>query len=277
MRILFALLYLLSFPALAEITIVTSIKPLQQLTSAIMQGAGEPQLLIKHQISAHHFAFKPSHFSLINQANLIIWISRDFESGFHRLPEIMSKKTTSLELLKALDLAHEDGHIWYSPVLLPRIANQILRALNDIDPANAAIYQRNTDRLIQSINLWAATTRADIAKVKPRYMLDHNFLSHFEHDFGIEAIAVLHDSHDQHGGIQQLQTIESALLQSPVKCLLINESAPSKLARNFAVKFKLDIHKIVDPGNVGSADGEAIEPAFISSLNRLSSIMQQCH
>lgn len=271
MRALITLFCLLSFSALADVKVVTSIKPIHQMTSTIMRGVGEPELLIKQQASAHHFSFKPSHFTLIKNADLIVWIGRDFESGFRRLPDILSQKTKSLELLTTLDMNHANGHIWYSPRLLPKAANQILLSLIKIDPANAEVYKRNTEQLIGSIKQWAQSTKAMIVKTKPQYILDHDFLSHFEQDMGIEAAAVLHDGHDQHSGIHEIQEIESALRESSIKCLLINEPTPSKLARNFADEFDLKIHNIMQPDN-----NEKHLSGLIGSLNRLSSIMKQC-
>ena len=271
MRSFIALFCLLSFSAEAKINVVTSIEPIQQITGAIMLGIDEPKLLIKQQVSAHHFSFKPSHFNLIKKADLMIWISRDFESGFQRLPDILRKKTRRLELVPALGLQHQDGHIWYSPTLLPKIVNQISRALVDIDPANAAIYQSNAEKLIDSIKIWEQTTSAMIKQINPQYILDHDFLSHFERDTGIKAAAVLHDGHDQHSGIHEIQVIESALRGSSIKCLLINEPTPSKLARNFADEFDLKIHNIMQSDNSGQH-----QSGLLNSLNRLSSIMQLC-
>ncbi|MGK0398069.1 MAG: zinc transport system substrate-binding protein [Gammaproteobacteria bacterium] len=272
MRTFIILSLLLPFSAMANIKVVTSIEPIHQITSAIMRGVYEPELLIKRQVSAHHFSFRPSHFTLIKNADLMIWIGRDFESGLQRLPDILSKNTRQLELVKALNLQHQNGHIWYSPVLLPIIADKILTALKDIDPTNADLYQSNTDQLIASIQKWANLTRSNIKKAAPRYILDHDFLSHFEQDMGISTTRVLHDSHDQHNGIQALKEIETTLRESPVKCLLINEPSASKIAKNLAREFNLEIHNIRLP-----SDNQQQQPDLIDSLNRLSDIMQHCH
>jgi zinc transport system substrate-binding protein len=272
MRILIILSVLLPFPVIANINVVTSIEPLHQITRAIMQGVHEPELLIKRQISTHHFSFRPSHFTLIKNADLMIWIGRDFESGFQRLPEILNEKTKQLELVKALKLQNQNGHIWYSPILLPLIINKILTALKESDPSNVDLYQSNTDLLIASIQQWANLTQSNINKKTPRYILDHDFLSHFELGMGITPTAVLHDSHDQHNGIQALKEIETNLRESPVKCLLINEPSASKIAKNLAKEFSLEIHNIRL-----SSDNQQQEPSLIDSLNRLSDIMQHCY
>jgi zinc transport system substrate-binding protein len=253
MRILIILSVLLPFPVIANINVVTSIEPLHQITRAIMQGVHEPELLIKRQISAHHFSFRPSHFTLIKNADLMIWIGRDFESGFQRLPEILNEKTKQLELVKALKLQNQNGHIWYSPILLPLIINKILTALKESDPSNVDLYQSNTDLLIASIQQWANLTQSNINKKTPRYILDHDFLSHFELGMGIKEI-------------------ETNLRESPVKCLLINEPSASKIAKNLAKEFSLEIHNIRL-----SSDNQQQEPSLIDSLNRLSDIMQHCY
>jgi zinc transport system substrate-binding protein len=270
MRTLIILFCLLPISAVANINVVTSIEPIYQITSAIMQGVDQPKLLIKRQVSAHHFSFRPSHFTLIKNADLMIWISRDFESGLQRLSDILSQDTRRLELIKALNLQNQNGHIWYSPILLPMITDKILIALKDLDPTNADLYQSNTDQLIASIREWANLTRSSINKAAPRYILDHDFLSHFEKGMGIEATSVLHDSHDQQSGIQALREIKTALRELPVKCLLINEPSASKIAKNLSNEFNLEIHNI-------SLLSDNHQPSLIESLNRLSAIMQHCH
>ena len=187
MRCFLLLFCLMPLAAQAKVNIVTSILPLQQITAAIMQGAGEPELLIKNQHSAHHFAFKPSHFRTLKSADLLIWIDRHFESGFQRIPEILQQSTTSLELLRALDLKNQDGHIWYSPKLLRKIIEQIAASLIAIDPAHAELYQANTQTLQQAIVDWAQFTSNQIASAKPQYLLDHDFLVHFQADFQLKA------------------------------------------------------------------------------------------
>lgn len=265
MRCLLVLFCLLPFVAQAKVNVVASILPLQQITAAIMQGAGEPELLIKNQHSAHHFAFKPSHFRTLKSADLVIWIDRHFESGFQRIPEILQQSTTSLELLRALDLQNQDGHIWYSPKLLRNIIEQISTSLIAIDPERTDIYQANTQTLQQAIVDWAQYTGNLFASAKPQYLLDHDFLVHFQAHFQLKALATIHNSHDQHGGIQAMRLIEKQLGESAAKCLLTNEPEVSKIGRNLSDKFSLSVH------HVGKAD------SFVEHLYSLTAILVKCH
>jgi len=244
MRVLIFLLSLLPITSQAGINVVTSIQPLYLITQSIMEGASEPVLLIKSESSIHDFAFKPSQMRQLKQADLVILIDRDFENGFQRMPEIVNRNAAMIELRRALGLRQQDGHIWYSATLLLQIIDQIRKALVRLDPPNAVIYSLNSDRLSNLIDSWGQSTRRRLASNKPAYLLDHDFLSHFETDMNVKAVAVLHDSSEQSPSIRELQQIQQQLTQTPAKCLLYNESYPSKLAGNIAQKFNLPIYSI---------------------------------
>ncbi len=271
MRCLFFLLYLLPIVTQAEISVVTSIRPLYQITAAIMQGTGTPELLIKSDHSAHHFALKPSHFSLLQQADLVIWIDRHFENGFLRLAEILTAKSRRLELLPVLGLKNADGHIWYSPSLLMKISNQITHMLSELDRANQSVYQRNNGEFQHEITLWKQEVKRIIDKRNPRYLLDHDFLNHFETEFHLKAIAVIHDNHDQQVGIQALQTIEQKLKTQLANCLISNDTDFSRLGKNLARQFSLTRHSINSFANEGD-----VASRFIRHLNHFAEILRSC-
>ena len=271
MRLLICLLCLLSCSAIASPRVVTSIQPLFQITSTIMQGVGEPNLLIGAKSSTHHFSFKPSHLQRLEKADLVIWIDRYFESGFQKLPEMLSENTQALELLRVLGLEQEDGHIWYSPTLLLKIAGQIESSLAKIDPAHADIYRSNTRQLVEAITAWGTAIRKQLANASPEYLLDHDFLIHFERDMNISAVAALHDANERPPGIRELKRIEKQLQISPARCLLVNEASPSRLSLSIAEKFNLPVYHI-------GLQTEAGEPSsgMIESLNRLSTALLNC-
>ena len=102
MPLLILLLCLQVTPVLAASPrVVTSIVPLQEVTAALMVGVAIPEAIIAEQASAHHFALRPSHMRLLQQADLVIWIDRGFESGFQRISQVLPGNTVQLELLPA--------------------------------------------------------------------------------------------------------------------------------------------------------------------------------
>lgn len=55
-------------------SVVTDIPPLHSLAAAVMQGVGEPVLLLEKGASEHHYQLKPSQAAAIAEADLVIWI-----------------------------------------------------------------------------------------------------------------------------------------------------------------------------------------------------------
>ena len=168
------------------------------------------------------------------------------------------------ELLRVLGLENQDGHIWYSPKLLINIIEQISASVIAIDPAHTELYQANTQTLQQAIVDWAKLTESQFSSAKPQYLLDHDFLVHFQAYFQLKALATIHDSHDQHGGIQAMQLIEKQLGESAAKCLLTNEPDVSKIGRNLADKFSLSVY------HIGIADN------FVEHLYHLTETLARC-
>lgn len=67
--LLFASTMLLAAPAIAAgPNVVVSIKPIHSLVASIMQGVGEPSLIVEGAASPHTYNMKPSNASALQAA-----------------------------------------------------------------------------------------------------------------------------------------------------------------------------------------------------------------
>lgn len=271
MRLFILLLCLQSATLSAAPRVVTSIAPLHELTAAIMKGIGEPAVIIKDHASTHHFAFKPSHMRLLQQADLVIWIGRQFEAGFNRVPDVLPPSAQALELLPGLGIENGDGHVWYSATLLLRSIEIIVTALTKLDPENQAQYRMNAASLVEAIETWREDKQSQWRSRQPRFITDHAFTAHFETDMGIKAIATIHDQHDTHGGFKDLNRIEDQLRIKPAACLLTLESPASPLARNLAQKYQLQVVNVL---TLAVTDPQS--PLIIQRLDQLNAALRTC-
>jgi zinc transport system substrate-binding protein len=64
----------------AEIDVVASIKPVQSLVASVMQGVGEPVLLVKGTGSEHSYSLRPSEARALEQAELVFWVGETMET-----------------------------------------------------------------------------------------------------------------------------------------------------------------------------------------------------
>ncbi len=271
MRILLLVFCLQPLLVQAAPRVITSIAPLFEVTSAVMQGVGKPQLLIEEGSDAHHYSFKPSQMRLLQQAELVIWIDRGFETGLHKLTQVLPQAVSQLELKPALGIAGNDGHIWYSSRLLEQMAERISAELQRIDPANAPAYQSNREHIGAQLRAWRSEKLEPLQRLQPKFITEHDFLGHFASDSGIHALASLFDSHDQPGSLGELSRLEKQLQQNPVACLITLEVTPSALAQKLALKYRLKIINI-NPAIDTNSGGAGI----LRRLDRLTESLSSC-
>ncbi len=93
--------------------VVASIVPVHSLVASVMEGVGEPELLVPANVSAHDFALKPSDMRKIASANLVVWIGETMET--YLVKPLASEGAATLELLDAAGVdphtyGHEDAH-----------------------------------------------------------------------------------------------------------------------------------------------------------------------
>lgn len=94
--------------ALAEVNVVASIKPVHSLVAAVMEGVGEPSLIIDGAASPHNYALKPSQAQTLEQANLVFWVGHELEAFLEKPLETIGANAKSVELIDAHDLIKLD-------------------------------------------------------------------------------------------------------------------------------------------------------------------------
>ncbi|MDZ7824026.1 MAG: zinc ABC transporter substrate-binding protein ZnuA [Ahrensia sp.] len=99
-----ALLATSAISAHAEVNVVASIKPVHSLVAAVMEGVGEPSLIVEGAGSPHTYAMKPSQAQMLEQADVIFWIGHEMEAFLEKPLETLGANATSIELMDAHDL-----------------------------------------------------------------------------------------------------------------------------------------------------------------------------
>lgn len=60
--------------------VVVSIKPIHSLVASIMQGVGEPSLIVEGAASPHTYSMKPSNAAALEKADVVFWVGHGLEA-----------------------------------------------------------------------------------------------------------------------------------------------------------------------------------------------------
>ena len=92
---------LLSSTAMAAPNVVASIKPVHSLVAAVMEGVGEPTLIVRGAASPHTYALRPSDAGALEGADLVFWTGHGMELFLADALTTLSGSATVVELAEA--------------------------------------------------------------------------------------------------------------------------------------------------------------------------------
>jgi zinc transport system substrate-binding protein len=87
--------------AMADIKVVTSIKPVHSLVSGVMVGVGLPSLIIDGSGSPHTYSLKPSQAQQLQDAKLVFWMGDELETFLEGPIENIAESATTIRLIDA--------------------------------------------------------------------------------------------------------------------------------------------------------------------------------
>lgn len=299
-----ALTLLCADAALAQVRVVTSIKPLQMIASAITDGVSEPALLIPSTQSYHHFVLRPSSVRTLNQAELFVWVGPELETYLtgavqQGMPEqqvlqvlalpglvihhAQHEGTEAVEIIvpdQGLHAGHKhlegddiDPHLWLDTRNARAIARAITQQLMQIDPDNQQSYAQNLITFEQ--NLDALDESLNTSLVMPaefQYAVYHDAFRYFERQFGLQHDVVFVGSEEIQPGVRHMLALRDAVANRNINCLM--EDVTSQASTVETVLGEKEVERVrADTTGQSLTSGPT---AYIQLIENLANAFQQC-
>lgn len=249
-----------------SVAIVTTIKPIQMLVTAIAGEQLKSVQLIPDGVSPHHYALKPSDTKQLHSASLIFRIDDDFEIFLNKSLQQINQNTSVVSLanvegvqLISLNKDHEDHeehhvyshskdlHIWLDPNNAIAMSRIIAKKLAEIDPKHKQDYNDRMNQLITKIQV--ADEKLKI-KLKPMsnkaFMVFHNGWGYFEKHYGLKNITVINQSPTDQLGVAKVKVIRNMIKRKKIECLFSEPQSKAAILQTLikgshAKASKLDI------------------------------------
>ena len=239
-----ALLFAPLFACAAQPVVVASIKPVHALVAGVMQGVGEPLLLISGGASPHEYSLKPSDARALGAAQVVFWIGPELES-FLVKPLANTPTARSVTLLDAPGVtllplraggaweAHDhdhdhdhdpaasrDVHLWLDPVNAAAMVRQMAAVLGAADPARQAEYARNGAALVERLDRLNQQLASALAPVREQpYLVFHDAYQYFERRYGLNAVGSVVLKPEQRPGAKRVADIQARVRERKVRCV----------------------------------------------------------
>ena len=273
-----------SYSAIAEIKVVTTIKPIHSLVSVVMDGVSNPSLIIEGSNSPHNFSLKPSHAKMLEEADIVFWIGEDLESFMEKPLNSLAKNAVqisfmdlkSIEKLKFREMSdhddhddhghddhhgHEDedddsnheghnhgefdAHIWLDPVNAKAMVSEIAHELSELDPSNKSNYEKNAEKMISSLDDLIERVSTTIPK-NSSFIVFHDAYQYFENRFNIKAAGALTLNPEVLPGAKQIAEIQEIIEHDSVKCIFSEPQYNPKIIEMLSADMKV-LTSVLDP------------------------------
>jgi len=249
--LLFAVAWLLGLgfwgtPLLAAPRVVASIKPLAGLATMVLDGVGEPQLLLPGGSSPHSYALRPSQMRALHAADLVIWVGPQLESFLAkplRDPSLVARSLQAtalpgLHLLPAReggawgdedhghlhghghDSDNIDPHLWLDPGNARLLVRALARRLEQIDAAHAARYRSNADAAERRLAELQEHLQARLAPLtQVPYLVFHDAYQYFETVFDLHPLGALAIHPDRNPGARRIREMRRQIVERGAACV----------------------------------------------------------
>ncbi|MFK3908915.1 zinc ABC transporter substrate-binding protein ZnuA [Pseudomonas monteilii] len=304
--------FLGSFTALnaqADVRVLTSIKPLQQIAAAVQDGVGTPDVLLPPGASPHHYALRPSDVRRVGEADLLYWIGPDMENFLPRVLGSRSKTTVAVQSLPGLTLRHFgqdshshegdhdrhdhdaahghdehdhdhrpgslDAHLWLSSANARVIAAKMAADLAQVDPAHAARYQANLTAFTERLNGLDQRIQARVAGVagKP-YFVFHEAFDYFEAAYGLNHTGVFSVASEVQPGAQHVAAMRARLQDVGKTCVFSEPPMRPRLAETLTAGLPVRLAELDALGGTDPVDAHGYERLLENLGNGLAGCLE---
>ncbi|MNO93208.1 High-affinity zinc uptake system protein ZnuA precursor [compost metagenome] len=276
---------LLSLSARAEVSVLTSIKPLQLIAAAVQDGAGSPDVLLPPGASPHSYALRPSDVRKVRDAQLLYWIGPDMEVFLSKVLDGRKGASVAVQELPGMHLrkfgeadGHEhepehehehdhdhrpgsiDAHLWLLPANARVIAARMAADLASADPANASRYQANLKAFDQRMEQLDARLKQRLAPLAGKsYFVFHEAFDYFEEAYGLEHAGVFAISAEVQPGARHVAAMRAQLQKAGPSCIFSEPPLRPRLADTLSEGLPVRLAELDAMGVAAKVDANGYE------------------
>lgn len=261
---------------LAQPLVVASIRPLQLIAQAVTQGISEPGLVLDGTQDPHHPALRPSQRLLMDQADIMLWIGPQMETGFERIIDELDAEVLAVQFMpdySVLTLGDQvDPHFWLDTRNAALIAELLATSLKLHDPENAQAYQKNLAIFQDALVRLEAEIRQSIDATNfPPFAVYHNGYQYFENQFGISHLASFTGNEEIQPGVRKVLAVKAILEASQVQCIVVDATVNTTFLDS---QLDMDNLHYATVDVIGRGDG--FQDSYVSFMRQFSAAFNTC-
>ena len=290
--------FLLIGSAQADVKVLTSIKPLQLIATAVQDGVAIPEVLLPPGASPHNYALRPSDVRKVQSVDLLYWIGPDMEGFLPRvlngrtLPSVAVQDLPGMKLRRFAEDSHShaedadehdhdhrpgslDAHLWLSPTNARVIAAKMAADLSAADPANATRYQSNLKAFDERLDALDLRLKKRLAGIEGKpYFVFHEAFDYFEDAYGLKHTGVFSVAAEVQPGAQHVAAMRARLQEVGKTCVFSEPPLRPRLAETLVAGLPVKLAELDALGGYTPATAQGYEQVMEKLGNDLAGCLE---
>ena len=258
-----------------KLKVVTTFTVIADMAKNVAGDAAEVTSITKPGAEIHEYQPTPGDIRraqgadliLVNGFNLELWFSR-FYQRLKGVPEVtVTEGIEPLGITEGPYNGKPNPHAWMSPDNALIYVDNIRKALQKYDPANAAVYQANADRYKTQIQQTLAPMRAEIEKLpeNQRWLVtSEGAFSYLARDLGLKELYLWPINADQQGTPQQVRKVIDAVRTQSIPTIFSESTISAKPAQQVAREAGIHYGGVLYVDSLSNSDGPV--PTYLDLL-----------
>jgi manganese/iron transport system substrate-binding protein len=231
--------------AAAKKRVVTTFTILQDMAQNVAGDAAVVESITKPGAEIHGYEPTPQDIVKAQRADLVLWNGLNLERWFERFfgnlrnvpGAVLSEGVEPIGIEEGPYSGKPNPHAWMSPRNAVIYVENIRKALTKIDPANAAVYERNAKAYAAKFSALETNVRAELEKIPAdrRWLVtSEGAFPYLARNFGMKELFLWAVNADQQGTPQQVQKVIDGVRKNKIPVVFSESTISDRPARQVA-------------------------------------------
>lgn len=274
---LFALALMLPGVAFAndKPKVVTTFTVIADIAQNVAGDAATVESITKPGAEIHGYQPTPRDILKARDADLVLRNGLNLEAWFEKFLANLGDVPTvtvsdGIEPISIAGGAYDgkpNPHAWMSPENALIYVENIRKALTDIDPANAAIYEANARTYSEKIRAEIGPMQSEIAKVpeNERFLVtSEGAFSYLARDLGMKELYLWPINADSQGTPQQVKAVVDQVIENKIPVVFSESTVSDKPAKQVAAETGARYGGVLYVDSLSEPDGPV--PTYLDLL-----------
>lgn len=219
-----------------RIKVVATTTFIGEIVQSIGGGKIQLQCLMGPQIDPHLYKASANDLQKLSRADIVFYHGLHLEGRMQEALESFAKKrphvialAESLPKDRLIFDAHgiPDPHVWFDMPLWSDVIPIVVKALQDINPENKAIYKERGDQLMmryRALDEWVVKALSQIPQHRRFLVSSHDAFNYFGRAYDFQVIGIQGISTVSEAGLGDLELVKAFIKKHQIPTIFVENS-----------------------------------------------------